>query len=168
MQASERYMTIDHSDFGPFYDEDSRILILGSFPSVKSREAKFYYGHPQNRFWKIIPAVFNEEAELDTLEKKKNFLKAHHIALWDAIEKCDIIGSSDASIRNVVPTDLNSILKDSHIERIFVNGKTSEKYFNKYQNLTGRTAITLPSSSPANAAYSLERLICEWKRLISS
>ena len=156
---------VNHT-FGPFYDSESRVLFLGSFPSVKSREALFYYGHPQNRFWKIMRAIYEDDFG-DSIEEKSEFLHRHHIALYDVIDECDIVGSSDSSIRNVVPTDLDSILKKTKIEQIFVNGKTAEKYYKKYQEkATGRTAICLPSSSPANAAWSLEKLIAAWSYLV--
>ena len=156
------YKTKVH-EFPPVYDENSRILILGSFPSVKSREIQFYYGHPQNRFWKVFAAVF-ESPLPETIEEKRDFLHENRIALWDVIEQCDITGSSDASIKNVIPTDLNIILNAAQIEQIYCNGATSYKLFNKYQaKSTGRTALRLPSTSPANAQWSLERLIEEWK-----
>ena len=156
------YKTHGH-EFPPVYDENSRVLILGSFPSVKSREIQFYYGHPQNRFWKVLAAVFDGPLP-ESIEEKRAFLKENGIALWDVIEQCDIIGSSDSSIKNVIPTDLNIILKISSIEQIYCNGATSYKLFNKYQaESTGRAAVRLPSTSPANAQWSLERLIEEWK-----
>ena len=156
------YKTLTH-EFPPVYDENSRILILGSFPSVRSREIQFYYGHPQNRFWKVLAALF--EAQLPgSVDERKAFLKEHRIALWDVIEQCDIIGSSDSSIRNVVPTDLNIILDNAQIAYIYCNGATSYKLFNKYQaENTGRAAVRLPSTSPANAQWSLEQLIKEWE-----
>lgn len=156
------YQTLTHT-FGPLYDKDSKILILGSFPSVKSREAGFFYGHPQNRFWKVIAALTGS-AVPQTIDEKKALLFAKHIALWDTIYQCDIIGSSDSSIRNVTPTDLHRILDTADIRRIFCNGAASARLFQKYQQETlGRTAIRLPSTSPANAAFSLERLIREWQ-----
>ncbi|MBR5341611.1 MAG: DNA-deoxyinosine glycosylase [Erysipelotrichaceae bacterium] len=146
----------------PVYDRNSKILILGSFPSVKSREMRFFYGHPQNRFWKITSAIFNEETP-ETIKDKKAFLLRNNIALWDVIESCDITGSADSSIRNIKVNDINKILKKSKIEKIFVNGKTAEKLYKKYlEEKTGIKAIVLPSSSPANAAYSLDKLIKEW------
>lgn len=149
--------------FPPLYDSNSKILILGSFPSVKSREQMFFYGHPQNRFWKVIAAVF--ECDLPTtIDEKRDFLLVNNIALWDVIASCDIVGSSDSSIKNVVPNDLSEILNGSNVEKIFVNGKTSEKYYNKYtRDVVGREAICLPSTSPANAAWSLDRLIDAWR-----
>ena len=149
----------------PLYDENSKILILGSFPSVNSREQMFFYGHPQNRFWRVIAGVFGEEIP-QTVEEKSAFVLSHNIALTDVIGSCDIVGSSDSSIKNAKPNDLSVILKNANIEKIFVNGKTAEKYYIKYQKaLTGRDAVCLPSTSPANAAWSLERLIEEWKKI---
>ena len=146
----------------PVYDADSEILILGSFPSVKSREEGFFYGHKQNRFWKVVAAVFGEETP-ETIEEKRAFLLRNHIAVWDVIHSCEIEGSSDSSIRNVTVNDLNEILKVADIRDIYVNGKTAEKYYKKYtEQLVGREAICLPSTSPANAAWSLERLITAW------
>jgi len=149
--------------FPPLYNDNSEILILGSFPSVKSREEMFFYGHPQNRFWKVISAVF--ECDVPTLtEEKKTFLLSHKIALWDVIGSCEITGSSDSSIKNVTPNDLSRIICAANIRKIFVNGKTAEKYFNKYtKEKIGREAICLPSTSPANAAWSLERLVSAWE-----
>ena len=148
--------------FPPLYDKNSKILILGSFPSVKSREQMFFYGHPQNRFWKVIANVFGDEVPT-TIEEKKVLLRRHHIALWDVIKSCDIEGSSDSSISGVVPNDLSEIFAGADIQTIIVNGKTAEKYFNKYtRDAIGKDAICLPSTSPANAAWSLERLTEAW------
>ena len=148
--------------FPPLYDKNSTILILGSFPSVKSREQMFFYGHPQNRFWKVTAAVFGADVPT-SIEEKQAFLHEHHIALWDVIASCDIVGSSDSSIQNVTANDLRPILDGAKIERIFVNGKTAEKYYNRYtKELLGREAICLPSTSPANAAWSVERLVEAW------
>ena len=150
----------------PVYDEDSEILILGSFPSVKSREEGFFYGHPRNRFWKILSSIYDEKTP-ETIEEKKTFLLKNHIAVWDVIRSCDIRGSSDASIRNVLPNNISSLLKKTKIQRIYVNGKTAEKLYRKYLEENAGKAQVLPSSSPANAGYSLERLIEEWRRLLS-
>lgn len=149
----------------PVFDEKSEILILGSFPSVKSREGLFFYGHPQNRFWRVLAEVYYAETP-KTVDEKKNFLLAHKIALWDVIASCDIVGSSDSSIKNVIPNDLNKILNCANIKRIFVNGKTSEKYYNKYihDNLN-IDAVCLPSTSPANASWSFEHLVDAWKAI---
>ena len=146
----------------PIYDENSGILILGSFPSVRSREEGFFYGHPQNRFWKVTSAVFGEDTPR-TVEEKKFFLIRNRIALWDVIGSCDIVGSSDSSIKNVSANDLSVILDSADIRQIFVNGQTAFKYYRKYsEKKTGRPAICLPSTSPANAAWSVERLTAAW------
>lgn len=147
----------------PVFDKGSKILILGSFPSVKSREAGFFYGHPRNRFWKVIAAV-SWDTVPETIEEKRAFLLRNHIAVWDVIQSCEIEGSSDTSIRNVVTNDLKRIIDYADISRIFVNGKTAEKYYIKYiEPELGIKAHCLPSTSPANAAWSLERLIDAWK-----
>lgn len=147
----------------PVYDKDSRILILGSFPSVKSREAGFFYGHPQNRFWKVLASICGEDVP-QTIEEKRAFLLRNHIAVWDVIHSCEIEGSSDSSIRNVTANDLNVILGAADIKAIYVNGKTALKYYQKYtQPAIGKPAICLPSTSPANAAWNMERLLKEWK-----
>ena len=162
MSYMSNYQHLAH-EFPPVYDENSRILILGSFPSVKSREQQFYYGHPQNRFWKILTAVFGEEIP-ETVEGRIVWLHEHRIALWDVIEECDILGSSDASIRSVVPTDVAEILKTADIGHIYVNGGTAYRLFQRYQQkICGREAVRLPSTSPANAGWSLERLIEAWQ-----
>ena len=149
----------------PFYDKNSNILILGSFPSVKSREQMFFYGHPQNRFWKVVAAVFDQEVP-QSIEQKKEFLKRNNIAIWDVIGACEIEGSADSTIKDVTPNDLSQILNMADIKRIFVNGKAAEKYYNKYTKaVAGREAVCLPSTSPANAAWTLEKLIAEWKVL---
>lgn len=150
----------------PIFNKDSKILILGSFPSVKSREEGFFYGHPQNRFWKVLATVCEENTP-QTIEDKKAFLLRNHIAIWDVIHSCDIEGSSDSSIKNVVPNDLTEILASADISQIFVNGKKAEQLYKKYIfPQIGRAAICLPSTSPANAAWSLERLVKEWKNYL--
>ena len=147
----------------PIYNKSSKILILGSFPSVKSREAGFFYGHPQNRFWKILAAVLGVEVPV-TVEEKKAMLLNHQIALWDVIASCTISGSSDSSIKDVVPNDLEHLLKETQISKIYVNGGTAYKLYEKYtRKKTGIPAIKLPSTSPANAAFRLEKLIEHWK-----
>ena len=149
----------------PLYDKDSKILILGSFPSVKSREEAFFYGHPQNRFWKLLAGIFSENKP-ETIEEKREFLHKNHVAVWDVIHSCDIIGSSDSSIRNVVPNDLSEILENADIKQIFCNGAKSYEYYRKYQEKeTGRKAVKLPSTSPANAAFSVEKLTRAWKEI---
>lgn len=152
-------------NFGPVYDRNSKILILGSFPSVKSREAAFFYGHPQNRFWPLLGKVLDCEVPED-IEGRKAMLLAHGIALWDTIEECDIVGSSDSSIRNVVPVDIMRILDAADIQEIYCNGSISFKLFMKYlQPVCGRIPVKLPSTSPANAAWTMDRLYEEWKTL---
>lgn len=149
----------------PVYDCNSKILILGSFPSVKSREAEFFYGHPQNRFWKVTAGIFKESVPESTEEKRK-FLLKNKIAVWDVIHSCDITGSSDSSIKNVVPNDIRPILSQSNIENIFTNGKTAHKLYNKYiKPQTDIEAFCLPSTSPANAAWNIEKLIDVWRQI---
>lgn len=158
----------EYHPFGPIYDESSRILILGSFPSVKSREESFFYGHPQNRFWKVIKSVTGYQGEILTVEGKTRMLKEHHIALWDTIASCDIDGSSDSSIRNAVANDLSEIIEIGKISAIFCNGNTSFKLYRKYsEKVTGISSKVLPSTSPANASWSLEKLIDQWNDEIS-
>ena len=147
----------------PVYDINSKILILGSFPSVKSREEGFFYGHPQNRFWKVISTVFGERLPM-TIEEKKELLLRNHVAVWDVIGSCDIVGSSDSSIKNVLVNDLRNILDTDDISARFVNGKTAYRFYQKYTKaLTRREAICLPSTSPANAAWSFEKLTDSWR-----
>lgn len=147
----------------PIYDKHSTILILGSFPSVKSREEGFFYGHKQNRFWKVVSRVFEEE-EPKTVEEKKALLLRNHIAVWDVIAGCDIEGSSDSTIKKVRPNDLSTILDNAQIKAIYVNGKTAEKYYKKYiEKSINRKAVCLPSTSPANAAWSIEKLLDTWR-----
>lgn len=152
---------IEHP-IAPVYNRESRILILGSFPSVKSRENQFFYGHPQNRFWKVLALIFEAEVP-QTIPEKKAFLLCHKVAVWDVIASCEIEGSSDSSIRNVVTNDLRDILDTAEIKQIYVNGKKAEQLYRKYiEPKTGRTAICLPSTSPANAAWSVKRLVEAW------
>lgn len=152
---------IEHP-IAPVYNHESRILILGSFPSVKSRENQFFYGHPQNRFWKVLAQVFLDEVP-QTIPEKKDFLFRQKVAVWDVIASCEIEGSSDSSIRNVVANDLRDILDTADIKQIYVNGKKAEQLYRKYiEPQIGRTAICLPSTSPANAAWSVERLVEAW------
>ena len=185
--------------FEPLFDAESRILILGSFPSVKSREQNFFYGHPQNRFWKVLANVFADSGNASgrgadtnahasaasasaepasaalsnhvfvpqTIEEKRDFLLGHHVALWDVIYSCRIHGSSDASIRDAVPTDLRRIIGNSKVDRICVNGQTAFKLYQKHQQqLISLPASVLPSTSPANAAWSVERLTEAWKVIL--
>ena len=155
-------MRIEHP-IPPLYGPESEILILGSFPSVKSREAQFFYGHPQNRFWRILAALCGEDVPR-SIEEKKRLVLDHGFALWDVIASCEIVGSADSSITGVVPNDLRPILAGSRVQRIFCNGTTSFRLYTRYiQPVTGVAATCLPSSSPANAAWSLDRLITAWR-----
>ena len=152
----------------PLYSIDSKILILGSFPSQKSREQMFFYGHPQNRFWRVLSAVFECDTP-ETVDQKREFILSHKIALWDVIASCEIEGSADSSIKNVVPNDFTEILNTADINQIFVNGKTAHKFYNKYiKDTLGREAVCLPSTSPANAAWSVEKLVSAWKIILES
>ena len=153
--------------FEPFFDQNSEILILGSFPSVKSREQMFFYGHPQNRFWKVIAAVTKSKIPV-TIEEKKTLLKANRIALWDVIASCEITGSSDSSIKDVTANDISVILNTAEIRQIFVNGKTAEKYYNKYiRDTIKQEAVCLPSTSPATAGWRIDKLIEAWQLILS-
>lgn len=149
----------------PVYNKNSQILILGSFPSVKSREGRFFYHHKQNRFWKVLSTIVNDVLP-ETIDEKKDFLLKNHIAVWDVIASCDIEGSSDSSIKNAVPNDFSDILKAAPIRKIYTNGGTAYKLYHKYcEKVTGFEAVKLPSTSPANASYSLERLISQWNQI---
>ncbi len=152
-------------EFEPVFNQESKILILGTFPSVKSREMGFFYGHPQNRFWKVIAKLTDSEVP-NTIEEKKDLLLRNKIAIWDVIAQCDIIGSSDSSIKNVVPADIGRVLNNSNINKVFANGNTAKKLYDKYILPKLGTEIEgLPSTSPANAGYSLERLLESWGRI---
>lgn len=147
----------------PYYNHDSEILILGSFPSVKSRELGFYYAHPYNRFWKVLGNIFSEEISNDIFSKKQ-FLAKYKIALFDVCSSCEIKGSSDTSIKNVVPNDLSEILRNTQIKKIYINGKTAYNLYNKLiKNKINIEAIYLPSTSPANATFSLTDLVNSYR-----
>ena len=147
----------------PVYDRHSRVLILGSFPSVRSREEGFFYGHPQNRFWKVLAAVFSAPVPVSVPEKKA-FLLSHGIALWDVIARCEITGSSDASVKNAEPTDLSVILQSASVRRVYCNGTLAYDLYRRYQlPMTGLEAVKLPSTSPANAAWTESRLREAWR-----
>ena len=156
-------MEFIHHPIPPVYDKHSKILILGSFPSVKSREGCFFYHHPQNRFWKTLAAVL-EQPTPESIEEKRSFLLKNHIAVWDTIASCTIEGSSDSSIRDVVPNDIAGLLESTNIQAVFCNGGKAYELYEKYceKQQKAPKAIKLPSTSPANAAWSLERLKCEW------
>lgn len=147
----------------PIYDDNSKVLILGSFPSVKSREERFFYAHPQNRFWKVLAFVLNWKIP-KTIEDKKKMLLQNNIALWDVVFSCDIVGSSDSSIKNVVPNDICKIINETKITKIITNGKKADALYKKYlEEKTGIKAVCLPSTSPANASRSLDMLCSEWQ-----
>lgn len=148
----------------PLYNENSKILVLGSFPSVKSREQGFFYGHPQNRFWRLWAHMFSEKCP-ETVEEKRDFALRHRMALWDVIASCTLSGSADSTIKNVTANDIRPILKAADVKNIYTNGKTAGKYYIKYIfPVTGRSSICLPSTSPANAAYNLDLLTSAWQR----
>ena len=151
----------------PIFDKNSKILVLGSFLSVKSRESQFFYHHPQNRFLKVLSSVIGVDTPT-SIEEKKKFLLDNNIALWDVIDSCDIEGSSDSSIKNVVANDLDKIIENCNIKQIFCNGGKSYELYRKYcEKDTNLKAIKLPSTSPANARFSLEKLIAEWNIILN-
>ncbi len=165
-EKESRYQHAEH-EFGPVFDRNSRVLILGSFPSVKSREQQFYYGHPQNRFWKMLAAVYGRRIP-DTIPKKRAFLLENHVALWDVIGACDIIGSSDSSIKNITVNDVRVITDCADIRLICCNGDKAYRLFVRYmmEHVPGIPVCRLPSTSPANAACSLEQLIHTWSEAL--
>ena len=151
----------------PTWDQTSRILILGSFPSVKSREMAYFYGHPQNRFWRVLSLLFDEPFP-ETVEERRGLLLRHRIAAWDVIASCTITGSADSSIRDVVVNDLSPILTGAPIRQIYVNGKKADALYRKYLlPQVGREAVCLPSTSPANAAWSLDKLLSVWQQILT-
>lgn len=165
MNKESKYQTIVHP-LQPLYRADSKILILGSFPSVKTREYGFFYGHPQNRFWPLMADLFQEEID-KTIASRRDFLLRHQLAVYDSIFQCDIIGSSDASIKNVVPSNLSLIFDQADIREVFCNGATSYKYYQMYHaKKSGKKGQQLPSTSPANARYRLDDLLEAWKVIL--
>jgi hypoxanthine-DNA glycosylase len=160
-------MQLNHP-FDPIFDKNSSVLVFGTFPSVKSREYGFYYGHPQNRFWKVIACITQTDPFPETIAAKKQMLIQNRIALADVLQSCDIQGSSDGSIREEVPRDLSKILNNSNVDRIYANGEKAYQLTMKYfsRNITPKI-FKLPSTSSANARYSFEKLILEWKRIIT-
>lgn len=160
----QEYKKLTHT-FEPIYNKDSKILILGSFPSVKSRENNFYYGHPQNRYWKVLARILDVKIP-ETVNEKRSMLLYNNIAIWDVIHSCSIIGSSDTSIKDVVVNDFSEILNNSKVRNIYVNGGKAYELYHKYaEKTTGIKAIKLPSTSPANAAWNLDRLCEAWSRI---
>ena len=151
----------------PVYDQNSRVLLLGTMPSPKSREAGFFYGHPQNRMWPVLSRIFGEETPLDT-EARRAFLLRHHIAMWDVLSSCTIRGADDSSIRDPVPNDLHPILKAAPIAAIFTTGKKAFTLYNRYiRPVTGLEARCLPSTSPANCRYeTLESLTTAYRAIL--
>lgn len=165
MHISRKKTKVVHQ-LPPIYDQNSKILILGSIPSVKSREVGFYYGNPKNQFWDILSDIFQEEIK-DDIESKKQFLYKRHIALWDVIKSCTITASSDSSIKDVVVNDILSIIKKSKITKIFTTGKKAYHLYNKhlFKNI-GIKAVYLPSTSPANQTIKYEDKLREYKKII--
>lgn len=160
----QEYKKLTHT-FEPIYNKDSKILILGSFPSVKSRENNFYYGHPQNRYWKVLARILDVKIP-ETVNEKRSMLLYNNIAIWDVIHSCSIIGSSDTSIKDVVVNDFSEILNNSKVRNIYVNGGKAYELYHKYaEKTTGIKAIKLPSTSPANATWNLDRLCEAWSRI---
>ena len=160
-------ITVVHP-FEPLVSPESRILILGSFPSVRSREQMFFYGHPQNRFWRMLAAVYGEKVP-ETLAEKKDLVLSHQLALWDTVAQCSITGSSDASIRDIVPVDILRIVQPAAIHTVLCNGRLSGTLYQRYlEPVTGIAAHIMPSTSPANAAFSLEKLVECWRPLLLS
>lgn len=151
--------------FAPVYDENSKILILGTFPSVKSRENGFYYGNNNNRFWRVIADILNDSLPM-TIQQKKSFLLRHNIALWDVVSSCEIENSADSTIKNVVANDVKKITEQSKIEAIFCNGKTAFKLYEKFfKDSIEVDCFCLPSTSPANASFSFEKLKFQWQKI---
>ncbi len=166
MNKNQFYQQIEHT-FAPVFDSTSIVLVLGTFPSVKSRENQFYYGHPQNRFWRMLAQIYEAEVP-QTIEEKKMLLLKNHIAVWDVIHSCDIEGSSDSSIKNVIPNDMNVILQQAKIHTIILNGGKAYELFQKYCQCEDMPPVVkLPSTSPANAACKLERLVAEWGAVLN-
>ena len=153
-------MNVEHvvHDFQPVFNKESKILMLGTMPSPKSREVGFYYGHPRNRFWKVVSDVCGEEMP-QTKGEKIAFALRNRIAVWDVLAGCEIKGAEDASIRNPVANDMDLILKNADIRAIFATGQKAAQLYKKYcQSKTGMDIICLPSTSPANCSVSYEKL----------
>lgn len=160
------YVHVKHG-FNPIYNENSKVLIPGTLPSVKSRETDFYYGHGRNRFWQVIAALTGAAVPVTVAEKKKMLLEGG-IAIWDVIDECDIIGSDDSSIKNVVPANIKGLLDKTGIKRVYGNGAKACQLYDRFiKESTGVDIIKLPSTSPANAAWNLDRLIKEWSEKIN-
>lgn len=145
----------------PFVFKEAKVLILGSIPSPMSRSTGFYYGHPQNRFWKVLSGVFGQDTPV-TIEEKKEFLRKNKIALWDVLESCDIVGASDSSIKNAKPNDINNIIKGTEIKSVFTTGKRACDLLYKHLKIK---SVCLPSTSPANCAVKIEELIGSYSQI---
>lgn len=164
---ADTYRGITHP-FEPVWDGRSRVLVLGTFPSVLSRENAFYYGHPQNRFWPVLAAVFREAVPVTAADKRALLLR-HGVALWDVLASCDLTGSADSSIRNPVPNDIAALLEKAPIRRVFANGQTAHALYRRWcEPAAGMRAVLLPSTSPANAAWTLPRLTEAWRALLET
>jgi hypoxanthine-DNA glycosylase len=150
--------------FPPVFDKDAEILILGTFPSVKSRENQFYYGHPQNRFWQVLANIFEDDLP-HTIDEKKRFLLKHHIALWDVLSSCEIKNSADSSIKSPTVNNIEPLIESTRIQRIYCNGKKAQALYERYieHKQSAFPSVCLPSTSPANAGYSLSKLIDVWR-----
>ena len=157
-------MRVKHT-FKPIYNKESKILILGSIPSVKSREYNFYYGHPKNRFWELIAKIYNKKIPV-TIDEKTDLILRNNLAIYDVIKSCDIEGSSDSSIKNVVINNINKIIRDSSINKIIFNGNKSYELYNKYESNKFNNLVVLPSTSPANARFTFDKLYATWKNQI--
>ena len=155
-------MIVKHS-FPIFINNESKILILGSFPSVKSRELDFYYMHKQNRFYKILSNLFNEDFYNASIEEKKILLKKYKIALYDVVEECEILNSNDESIANVIPSPIKDLIKNTDIKHIFINGSKAKELFIKYNKDLLNVTSFLPSTSARNARYNLDALTKEYQ-----
>ena len=164
--VAQNFGTHVSHEFPAVYDRGSRVLLLGSIPSPKSREVGFYYGHPQNRFWKVLAAVLSEPLP-ETIPQKKAMLKKHHVALWDVLESCTIVGASDTSIEDAVPNKISELVKATRVERIFCTGATAHRLYQKYCAAdVGIDAVKLPSTSPANCAVSFEKLVEAYRKIL--
>ena len=165
-KTSKNTRTIVTHEFPALFDDTSEVLLLGSIPSPQSREQGFYYGHPQNRFWKVLANVLNEPLPA-TIDEKKTMLLKHHIALWDVLDSCTIVGASDTSIEDPVPNNISALIKKSKVTRIFCTGATAHKLYQKLcAKDVGLDAVKLPSTSPANCAVSLEKLVEAYKIIL--
>ena len=157
---------VEHGKIPPVFDEHSTVLILGTMPSPKSREAGFYYAHPQNRFWSVLAALFDEHVP-ETTAQRRDFALRHRIALWDVLEQCDIEGAADSAIKNPVPNDIAALLRGSKIRAVFTAGKAATRLYKRLCEPVGcPPAMELPSTSPANARLRLDDLVAEYRVIL--